>query len=296
MAHPYILNPVQTLNPAQDPQVPDWQNLELPDAWPDLMDFSKPFNVWRLIRRALKKNRGTVEIPESMPGKQIIPKYVLLEFHNLPNGNYSKCITRGYIKSFERVMLGAMDRARGKVARQMHGLQSVLDVGCTGGRMANAVNQVGVPDVWGLDPSPYLLQHAAQAFPQVKFVQGVAEETGFADQRFEGVTVCFLFHEIPPQSLDASLQEFNRILKPGGLLAISEPSPRQMRGSWISRLWHEGLAGLYYGALARLVYEPFVEAWHKQDMRKKLAEFGFELLEDSDEMPIRRLLARKVVV
>lgn len=278
----------------QDPAVPDWQSLALPDAWPDLLDLSKPSQIWRLISKAFKKNRTAVELPANLPGAERIPKYVLLEFHNLPNGNYSKRITRGYINAFETVMMGAMDKSRSSVAEKMRGLGSVLDVGCSGGRMAQALNKVDIEDVWGIDPSPYLLQHAATDYPQIKFVQGVAEDTGFADQRFDGVTACFLFHEIPPGSLDLGLQEFNRILKPGGTLAISEPSPRQLRASLISLLWREGVRGFYFGSLARLMYEPFVAAWHKQNLHAKLSEFGFELIEDSDEMPIRQLLARKV--
>ena len=30
-------------------------------------------------------------------GKDTIPAYVLQEFHNLPNGNYSNSLMRGYI-------------------------------------------------------------------------------------------------------------------------------------------------------------------------------------------------------
>ncbi len=278
----------------QDPAVPAWQRLVLPDAWPDLLDLSKPSQIWRLISKAFKRNRSAVGLPANLPGAERIPKYVLLEFHNLPNGNYSKRITRGYINAFERVMMGTMDKARSSVAEKMRGLGSVLDVGCSGGRMAQSLKNVEIEDVWGVDPSPYLLQHAANDYPQINFVQGVAEDTGFADQRFDGVSACFLFHEIPPRALDEGLQEFNRILKPGGKLAISEPSPRQLKGSLLSVFWREGIRGFYFGSLARLVYEPFVDAFHRQDMQNKLAEFGFELLEDSDDMPIRQLLARKV--
>ena len=278
---------------AEDPLVPDWHSLVLPVAWPDTLDFSKPSNLWHLLKQVVRSKRPAVELPDDMPGREIIPKYVLQEFHNLPNGNYSKRITRGYITGFDRVMLGSLKRARNSLADHMKTLGSVLDVGCAGGRMAHALEKAGVEDVWGIDPSPYLLQHAATSYKDVKFVQGVAENTTFPDQRFDGVTACFLLHEMPPHYIDRAFEEFHRILKPGGTLAISEPSGQQLEGSLFSVFRRAGFRGLYFGSLARFVHEPFVEAWHKQDVKEKLAQFGFELIEDNDELPIRQLVALK---
>lgn len=274
--------------------MPDWHDLVLPDAWPDILNFRSPADLLHIVRQILRRKRPAVELPDGMPGAENIPKYILREFHNLPNGNYSKCITRGYITGFDAVMMGTMEKSRRSVAQHMRGFGSVLDIGCAGGRMANTLSEAQIDDVWALDPSPYLLQHAAQAYPHIKFVQGVSEKTEFPAERFDGVTACFLLHELPPRSVDLTLQECHRILKPGGLLAISEPSPRQLSGSLISLLWREGFSGFYFGALARLVHEPFVVAWHKQDLAAKFARFGFELLQDSDQMPIRQWVGRKV--
>ena len=277
-----------------DPLVPDWATLTLPDAWPDGFDLRKPRDLITFLSQVFRRARSRVHIPDDMPGAHLIPKYVLQEFHNLPNGNYSKRITRGYITGFDRVMLGALGRVREDVAARMQHMESVVDIGCGGGHMAGALKRAGIPDVWGVDPSPYLLQHAARDYPDINFVQGIAECTGFPDQRFDGVAVCFLLHELPPRYLAEALSEFGRILKPGGLLAISEPSPVQLEKSWVS-LWREwGWSGLYYRALAHLVFEPFVDAWHKQDVAALFANAGFELLSDSDAVPIRQLLARKI--
>lgn len=278
---------------AEDPLVPDWHSLVLPDTWPDTLDFSKPSDLWHLLKQVFRRKRPSVDLPDDMPGRDLIPKYVLQEFHNLPNGNYSKNITRGYITGFERVMLGSMEHARNSLAEHMKTLGSVLDVGCAGGRMAHTLKKAGVEDVWGIDPSPYLLQHAATSYGDVKFVQGVAENTDFPDQRFDGVTACFVLHEMPPYYIDRAFEEFNRLLKPGGKLAISEPSGKQLQGSLFSVFRRAGLRGLYFASLAHFVYEPFVVAWHKQDMKEKLAQFGFELIEDNDELPIRQLVAQK---
>lgn len=280
-------------NTGSDPAVPDWPSVSLPDAWPDELDFRKPTDLWRLLSQVFGNSRSKVELPQGLPGRDRIPKYVLQEFHRIPNGNYSRRITRGYITGFDRSMLGSLTRSRAETAERMKHLRSVLDVGCGGGSMAVALRDAGVEDVWGLDPSPYLLWHAAHDHAGIKFVQGIAEDTGFPNERFDGIAICFLLHEVPARHLDRALREFNRILRPGGLLAAAEPSPLQLRGSLGSLVKRWGWRGLYYRGLARFVHEPFIEAWHDQDLNAKFAEFGFELLEDRDELPIRQLLARK---
>ncbi|NND68953.1 MAG: class I SAM-dependent methyltransferase [Halioglobus sp.] len=281
-------------NTAGDPRVPNWVDLTLPDAWPDRLNFSNPLAVVRLVVSALRSERPLVDLPADLPGADAIPRYILQEFHNLPNGNYSKSITRGYVTWFDRVMLGHMQQSRDAVAAQLGHLDSVLDVGCAGGHMAQALLDAGSRDVWGLDPSPYLLQHAAARYPAVKFVQGIAENTGFRDGRFGGATACFLMHELPPRYLDAALAELRRVIRPGGLLAVIEPSPEQINESLPKLTLRHGWRGIYFGLLARRMHEPFVHAWQKQPIASKLAEFGFRLDEDRNELPIRHILATRL--
>jgi ubiquinone/menaquinone biosynthesis C-methylase UbiE len=280
------------LSPHRDQSGFDWANAPLPNAWPDDLNFARPADLLLFLQHVCGFRRSKVKLPDEMPGRERIPRYALLEFHNLPNGNYSKAVTRGYVNGFDRVMLGQMGRARRWIAKAMTECHSVLDVGCGGGRLAAELRRVGVEDVWGLDPSPYLLQHAARDNPGIRFVQGVAEETGFGDRRFDGIAACFLFHEIPPDSFERSLQEFKRILKPGGLLAICEPSAIQFDAPLRVLLARCGVAGLYFRYLARLVFEPFVKAWHGQDIPAVLAKHGFVLIDDREAMPVRHILAR----
>ncbi|MYM63043.1 class I SAM-dependent methyltransferase [Pseudomaricurvus sp. HS19] len=278
--------------PVQDPVVPDWADLVLEDTWPDrLHPLSRPRNVWKLLQ-SLFSRRQAVELPQQLA--ESIPRYILQEFHNLPNGNYSNHLSHGYITGFDIAMLGEVEVSRQWIAERLTKAQTVLDIGTAGGKTAAAVQRQGVPDVWGIDPSPYLLKHAARRNPGLKFVPGIGENLPFGAERFDAITLCFVLHEVPPRYGRQILAECYRCLKPGGLLAIAEPSSLQMqKPRWRSMLTAKGWQHLYFYLLAHFVYEPFVEAWHKVDKAQWLDEGGFELQESDYGMPIGHWLARK---
>src|SRR5690606_28610072 len=272
---------------------PDWSAIALPDTWVDRLNPANPLHLLKIISRMCGKHRA-VEIPIELPGRDRIPKYLLQEFHGLPNGNYSKRITRGYLTGFDRTMLGSMGDGRQRIAAQLAGCCRVLDAGCGGGRTARALKDNGIGEVWGLDPSPYLLQHAANDHPGIRFVQGIAEATDFESQYFDGIAVCFLLHELPPRYMQRALAEFNRILKPGGRVAICEPSPLQLRLNAWQLFRRFGLKGVYFRCLARTLHEPFVDAWHRTDATALFQRYGFEVIEENAAMPLRHFLLRKI--
>jgi len=270
-----------------------WQELSLPDTWPDRLQWRRPRDVWQLLRKFLLRRVGRVELPRDLPLRIALPKYLLLEFHNLPNGNYSKKITHGYSTGFDRAMLGEMRSARRALADCFAGCRRVLDLGCGAGYSSQALIDAGIDEVVGLDASPYLLQHAARQFAGPRFVQGLAENTGLPDDGFDGVSACFLFHELPPRYAREALQECHRLLRPGGRLAILEPTSEQFFGR-PGALWRQyGWRGLYFWWLARFVNEPFVDAWHRTDVPRWLEAAGFELVSDQDLFPTRLIVAQR---
>lgn len=271
----------------------DWKNIELADTWPDKLIFKRPGDLRLFIRKVRGKQIEKVVLPEQLPLNIKIPKYVSQEFHNLPNGNYSKRISRGYITGFDKSMFGEMTKARQKVAKDLSSCNRVLDIGCAGGHTANAVKAAGAKEVFGLDPSPYLLQHAATEYPDINFIQGLAEDTGFADQSIDGISACFVFHEIPPKYSSLALKEFHRILRPAGIVSIAEPSPEQLYWSYWKMFKAFGFKGVYFRFLAKKVFEPFVDAWHKQDYQQWAKQGGFELIEDKTNMPVKFLTLQK---
>jgi ubiquinone/menaquinone biosynthesis C-methylase UbiE len=262
-----------------------WDARELPDAWPDALSLRQLPELWRVAVRVLRGPHGRVTLPDSLTGVEGIPRYALQEFHNLPNGNYSKHVTHGYSKGFDVAMLGVMRSRRRAIAEALADCACVLDLGCGAGHTAGALLEQGIAEVWGLDPSPYLLQHAARAYPGVCFVQGVAEETKFPDERFDAVCACFLFHELPPRAAERALTECHRILRPGGRLVITEPGREHWQTTVLRLLWRHGWRGVYFRALARLAYEPFLEAFHRCDLGGLLGRRGFTKIREASDFP-----------
>ena len=270
----------------------DWANLTLPDTWPDQLNLRNPLSIVRLLGHLFCK-RSKVVIPKGLPGIDWIPEYMLEEFHHLPNGNYSDVLTRGYITGFDRFMLGQMQSVREHIAGRLAACHSVLDVGCASGKTAAAIQARGITDVWGLEPSPYLLRHAARTYPHIRFVQGVMEKLPFPDQRFDGISACFVFHEVPPLYIRQALEEISRVLTPGGLLVIAEPSPIQLRCSFVAMIRKFGWQGGYFQLLARLLHEPFVDAWHAFALADEAARKALHVLEESDGMPVKCWLLQR---
>lgn len=273
-----------------DPKVIDWAATELPSSRGDSLSFFT-IAAWCSIFAA----RQPVELPPTLLGREKIPNYALQEFHNLPNGSYSNSLTRGYITGFDMSMLGLMRPVRNWIASELvHCGNSLLDVGTAGGKVAAAVLDKGMTDVWGLDPSPYLLKHAAKDNAGVQFVQGIAEDLPFTEERFSAAAVCFVFHEMPPKYISKALKEFYRVLEVGGKVCVAEPSPEQLAPfKWRNLLPLRGWQTIYFRVLANFVYEPFLPAWHKLDKNKLFVEAGFEVLDDIGGMPINRWVLKK---
>ena len=96
--------------------------------------------------------------------------------------------------------------------------KTVLDLGCAGGFMAEALDEKGAK-VTGIDPAADSVAaaqtHAAQEGRDIRYSVGVGEELPYPDAHFDiAVCVDVLEHV---QDLDKVLSEIARVLKPGGV-------------------------------------------------------------------------------
>lgn len=58
------------------------------------------------------------------------------------------------------------------------------------------------------------------------YVHGLAEATGQPSASFDIVQACFIVHEFPSEATKALLQEARRLLRPGGVVAVTDNDPR----------------------------------------------------------------------
>lgn len=101
----------------------------------------------------------------------------------------------------------------------------LLDIGCgTGTMITHLAQQPEAEFLVGLDYSPVMVRHAtakiadAPQAAKLHVLLGDSERLPFADESFDVLTCCHSFHHYPHQP--AVIQEFRRVLRPGGLLLL----------------------------------------------------------------------------
>lgn len=94
----------------------------------------------------------------------------------------------------------------------------VVDMGCGTG-LSTRLWGTAAAQVIGVEPSPDMLAYAQEhsaAKQNVSFINAFAHETGLAQECADIVTCSQSFHWMEPEK---TLEEVNRILKPGGIFA-----------------------------------------------------------------------------
>lgn len=106
----------------------------------------------------------------------------------------------------------------------------LLDVGCGTGRLAAAAVARGA-QVTGVDPAADMRESTRAAAPQATVVEGLAPELPIEHGSMDVVTADFVLdHAGDPR---ASLADFVRVARPGGVVAVAIWAPDTM----LNRLW-----------------------------------------------------------
>ncbi|MDP6707916.1 MAG: class I SAM-dependent methyltransferase [Alphaproteobacteria bacterium] len=143
----------------------------------------------------------------------------------------------------------------------------IADVGCGEGALARYLATVGA-GVIGIDPDRERIDTARRAAEAsanaAEFLTGKAEALAFPDGVLDAVIFATSLHHVPPDKMRAALAEAARVLRPGGLLYVTEPLA----------------AGAYFD-VERLVDDETAVRVRAYDELGRAGELGFEAVSES---------------
>ncbi|MDX3643569.1 class I SAM-dependent methyltransferase [Streptomyces sp. MB09-02B] len=95
----------------------------------------------------------------------------------------------------------------------------VADLGCGPGHVTVHLGELGLA-AFGIDASPTMIELARQAHPGLRFEVGSMTALDIRDGELDGVLARWSVIHTPPRELPVILDEFHRVLAPGGHLLI----------------------------------------------------------------------------
>jgi ubiquinone/menaquinone biosynthesis C-methylase UbiE len=133
----------------------------------------------------------------------------------------------------------------------------ILDIGGNTGKVTEAYSN-NCKEVIVLEPKRNVVEYGKSRRPNIKFVEGEAENIPLPDAYFDKVVASASFHHFSDH--DKALEEMKRVLKPDGKIIILEIDPNTRRGErlkFCETVFHTG-AKLYQPAQLRRKFKRII--------------------------------------
>jgi ubiquinone/menaquinone biosynthesis C-methylase UbiE len=208
------------------------------------------------------------------------PQYYLRNFHFQSDGYLSNDSANIYDLQVDILFNGTADAMRRRILKPLKEALSklklsseakILDVACGTGRTLKFIrSSLATASLYGIDLSSAYLRKANQLLSQMpeelpQLIEANAENLPYPDDYFQGLSNVFLLHELPNSVRQKVINEFYRVLQPGGVLVIAD----SMQLSDSPEL--ESLMNNF----PRMFHEPFYRDYIKDDIALRLDKAGF---------------------
>jgi demethylmenaquinone methyltransferase / 2-methoxy-6-polyprenyl-1,4-benzoquinol methylase len=177
------------------------------------------------------------ELP--IPPHPLLQRYYTDESTRRTYLNQGFDVSARYYDGLSRVMSFGTDgwyRRQTLVRAGLAAGMSMLDVGCGTGLSAGAARSIVGPQgyVVGVEPSRGMLGEALGGQRLHAGVRGIAESLPISNNRFDFLCMSFALRHVA--DLQRAFQEFQRVLKPNGILLLVEMTPpRSSLAYWLLR-------------------------------------------------------------
>ncbi len=265
--------------------------LPLVGTWKRIMR-SQQQATWHKIRDSLYANQAQYEQQLDDSERQRpnrlhfsadfqVPAYAALPIHLQPGGYVGDSLA-GFVFHFGTKVFyqGANDQdelhrdvVRMTAEPDDRRVRRILDLGCSIGQCTTALKQRW-PDaeVTGLDVALPMLRYghkrATDLGVDVHFTQGLAEDSGLPDGKYDVILAYILFHEVPSKLFRPIVREVKRLLRPGGTFTIVD-APNGTQFPAPNRVWMD--------FDAQFNCEPYSPAFVATDFQALLADEGLQV-------------------
>ncbi|XP_043700764.1 uncharacterized protein LOC122651444 [Telopea speciosissima] len=209
---------------------------------------------WREMTREIMESQVYEEMDRIQDPSIVYPDYYLKPFHAYDEGNFSwlaaaeaEAATMSMVKRaipYASSLDEANQILRGNWLQEIEQhhlkysggsmIKDILDIGCSVGVSTRFLaDKFPEAKATGLDLSPYFLsvaqykerERALRKNP-IKWFHANGENTGLPSKSFDLVSLAFVIHECPRRAIIGLVEEAFRLLRPGGIIVLTDNSPK----------------------------------------------------------------------